>query len=182
MKALSLLQLQLQLSLHVPPALAENGPPLSCTSWTRDSCLNRRDEKVATFTNISGPRSCCDQCGLNPSCRAWALYSGAAKENGTVYCDLYARDTDRFPCRQGVTSNPSRPPAPPGPAPTPRPVPPPPKPKPGTQQLDVLLIVVDDLRYQFGSEGPGVKGPGCASARCAGHPLTFRPMLAGVRA
>jgi hypothetical protein len=111
------------------------------------------------------------QCGLTPGCHAWALYAGASKENGTKYCDVYARDTpDRFPCKQGVTSNPSKP-APP--APPPVPVPPPPKPKPGTKQLDVLLIVVDDLRYQFGVEGPGVKGPGCADPRYAAAPAPW---------
>lgn len=139
----------------LPPA----APPLSCASWTTGSCLSWHDGRVGQFRNVTGPQGCCHACNDELKCRAWAFYDDK-EPNGTKYCDLYASDEPiRTPCKQGIASNPSQPPWPP--SPPPKPIPPPPRPKPGTTQYDVLMIVVDDLRYQFGFEGPGVQGPGC---------------------
>ena len=156
------------------------GPP-SCSSWTAGSCLSWKDGKLAMFTNLWTPASCCAQCGADARCRAWSLYGGGGKEQNRTYCDLYASDKPvRNRCANGVSSNPSGggppPPTPPQPV-----VPPPPKPKPGAPQFDVLMFVVDDMRYQFGFEGPGVAGPGCAApARATNRSSSFFPPCGGM--
>jgi hypothetical protein len=59
---LQLLQLSERASCLYPESAAAAAGPPSCASWTQGSCLNRADGKLATFTNISGPRSCCECC------------------------------------------------------------------------------------------------------------------------
>ena len=137
--------------------------PLSCAAWATGECLSWHDGRVGQFRNLSSPRACCAACNQVAKCRAWSLY-GAEHGGNNTYCDLYASDKpDRFKCKQGISSLSNNPP-----------VPPPPPPKPGTVPLNVLLLVVDDLRYQFGFEGPGVEGPGC-SAPSSPDPAGFFP-------
>lgn len=41
--------------------------------------------------------------------------------------------------------------------------------------LNVLFFAVDDLRYQLGTEGPGVGGPGCPLVEGGGCTKMFTP-------
>ena len=68
------------------------GPP-SCSSWAAGSCLSWKDGKLAMFTNLSSPASCCAQCGADARCRAWSLYGGGGKElpHALYYDDLMTK-------------------------------------------------------------------------------------------
>ena len=67
-----------------------------------------------------------------------------------TYCTLYRTDAVRRPCGALDTSSAAAPAPPPSPPPPPTPL-----------RRNVLFIMVDDLRYELGVEGPGVAGPGC---------------------
>lgn len=114
------------------------GPSKACSSWTEGQCLNKADGKLVAYKDSFTTPRACTACTNYTGCGAWALYTS----DGGHYCDLYANDQHRIvPCKQGVTSNPTHPQPPP-------PIPPPPKPAPGVKQKDVVMVMVDDMRYQ----------------------------------
>jgi hypothetical protein len=145
--------------------------------FAEHSCLNAQDGKLFTYKNGSirvdrqpgvAAAACCALCAAwsgAEACGAWTLWGAYSTDPSLAnrYCTLYRSDNaTRYSCDGSISSLPTHAgPPPPPPAP---PVPRPPAPRPGAKQLDVLMIMVDDLRYQFGVEGPGVLGPGCSGA------------------
>lgn len=122
----------------------------SCPKTERGVCYNPPGYR---FVAADSAEACCSACSADPACASWTYIGREADGQGPCHLKNAApvHPEDRrngSACTSGVVRKDPTP-APPGPPHPPAPAPSPPAPPAPKGALNVLFMVIDDLRPEF---------------------------------